>query len=86
MNPKLDGGQLWVNTKIRQLKSSVQAFKWEDPCKRHAEHILQGSLALTVWLGADQRFITFFENELEAVEASPLVQLALVERIRSVLK
>jgi hypothetical protein len=86
MDCGLDAGLLWVNAKIRELKEyPIQAFQWEDPCQRSAEHILQGSLALTVLLGAEQRCISFFENELQVVETNSLVQLALLERIRSML-
>jgi hypothetical protein len=87
MEFEISAGRLWLNAKIRELKEyPVQAFQWEDPSERSAEHILQGSLTLSVLLGAEQRCISFFENELEVVETSSLVQLALLERIRSVLQ
>jgi hypothetical protein len=55
MEFEIDAGRLWVNAKIRELKEyPIQAFQWEDPSERSAEHILQGSLTLSVLLGAEQ--------------------------------
>jgi predicted lactoylglutathione lyase len=90
MRSELDAGQLWVNAKIRELTESkkihIQAFDWENPFKRSDEHVMQRSLGLVVWLGAERRFLRFMEEELANVDKNTGVQSVLSQRLEYALR
>jgi hypothetical protein len=90
MESEIISGQHWVNAKIREFAERkvihVQAFEWENPCNRCAEHIMQRSLGLIVWIGVERRAFRFLEEELAGVDKSRGVQSMLSERLEYALR
>jgi hypothetical protein len=83
MDPRIESGKKWVETRVRELsrqrKIVAQTLTWEIISAPALEEGI--ALELSVRSGEALRAVPFFDVELQDVERDVRVQALLIERL-----